>query len=184
MIDEMQMTALETLEATRSNDADRFETAASEIVGLPERALGMIRQLKDEANARTRELESARAALAAVESERAADRAQIDAAVGEIAALKPQAERAIVLETYIRDAVVARVDALPDVIRPLVPVYDDPLRTLDWLERSAAVLLKPIPPQMDAGARGHSKAARISEGEREIARKLGVSAEQYRAAKR
>ena len=77
-----------------------------------------------------------------------------------------------------------RVEALPEALRSLVPAYDDPLKTLAWLETNAPILNAPRVPSLDAGMRGGSTAARVSVGERELAAKLGVTPEQFANAKK
>lgn len=67
---------------------------------------------------------------------------------------EPQAKRAASLEKFIADMVAAELDAVPDRIKTIVPAFDDPLKTLDWLRtaKAAGILAKPSAPATDAAS--------------------------------
>jgi hypothetical protein len=73
--------------------------------------------------------------------------------------LEPERERREALEGFVRDTVAKRIEALPEAYRTLVPEYDDPVKTLAWLDANAGTLKTPRPPALDAGVRGDSSTA-------------------------
>lgn len=150
---------------------------------LPAWAQMMIRDLRQENAGRRAEIKRLKAETAQHEQERQSERAALDALTQERDGLKPHAERAAVLDGYVREALEKRVAALPERYRTLIPAYGDPLETLRWLEANASFLNAPRPPLLDAGIRGDSPAVRISAAERSLAAKLGISPEQYAKAK-
>lgn len=99
----------------------------------------------------------------------------------ELEELKPKAERLDTLEAFMRSTVEARIEALPEQYRTLVPDYDDPVKTLAWLDANASKLSAPRPPATDAGVRGDSGATlpKLTDIERELARMAGMTPEQY-----
>lgn len=165
-------------------DIDDGTSAPGNVRALPGWAQAMIRDLRRESASRRAELKRLRDDAAQIASERKSDRAVLAQISDERGRLIPRAERADHLEGYITESVQKRVTALPEVLRSLVPSYDDPLKTLAWLETNAPILASPRAPSLDAGAQGGSTAARISAAERDMAAKLGVTPEQYAKAKR
>lgn len=99
----------------------------------------------------------------------------------QLAELKPERERREALETFVKDAVSKRIEALPEAYRTLVPEYDDPVKTLAWLDANAGKLVTPRPPALDAGVRGDSapSTAALTPEQQTLARKFGLSDEQY-----
>lgn len=105
----------------------------------------------------------------------------------EIAALKPVADRAAALEAIIRESNEARVKALPEAVRGLAPVDYAPEKLQTWLNANEALLKKPPAANYDAGAGagggGHDTAAsKLTEEQRQIARRSGLTDEQYATA--
>ncbi len=163
---------------------DDGTSAPGNVRALPGWAQSMIRDLRRENASRRAEIKRVRDEAAQIDAERESDRVVMAQAAEERGRLIPRAERADQLEGYVSESVAKRVAALPDALRTLVPAYDDPLKTLAWLETNAPILSAPRVPSLDAGARGESAGARISAGEREMAAKLGVTPEQYASAKK
>lgn len=99
----------------------------------------------------------------------------------EVDALKPERERREVLEGFVRDTVAKRIEALPEAYRTLVPEYDDPVKTLAWLDANAGKLITPRPPTLDAGVRGDSSQTlpKLTEVEQQLARMAGMTDQQY-----
>lgn len=99
----------------------------------------------------------------------------------QLAELKPERERREALETFVKDAVTKRIEALPEAYRTLVPEYDDPVKTLAWLDANAGKLVTPRPPALDAGVRGDSGLAlpKLTEVEQQLARMAGMTDQQY-----
>lgn len=174
-------------EETAQEEAAVLQTAdgvPGNVRALPRWAREQIRQLRQESATRRVELIAARESIARGEAAQAQHQAQLDAALSEIATLQPQAERMTVLDAYVRDAVAVRVAALPAAYRGLVPQYDDPIKMLMWLDANATLLTPLRAPALDAGVRGDSRAARISNAERDIARRFGLTPQQYADAKK
>jgi hypothetical protein len=98
----------------------------------------------------------------------------------ELDQVKPRADRLEAIEAAMRETVQARIDALPETWRSVVPEYDDPLKTLQWLDANAAKLAAPRPPSTDAGTRGDVKpTTALSDVEMRTASLAGMTPEQY-----
>lgn len=74
-------------------------------------------------------------------------------------ATKPRAERVDTMEQLLSDMAQKRIDRLPKQFRSLVPEYDDPVKTLMWLDANEATLTMPVPPNIGAGVQGEKKPA-------------------------
>lgn len=70
----------------------------------------------------------------------------------EIEALKPSAERAAELEKIIRESNEARLKAVPEQYRGMIPADYPPEKLQSWLNANEALLMKPPAPSFDAGA--------------------------------
>ena len=57
----------------------------------------------------------------------------------------------------------ARIKAIPDSMKGLVPEYDDPFKLSAWLDANSAVFQKPQAPSLDAGAGGNRNGAAVSD---------------------
>ena len=105
----------------------------------------------------------------------------------QINSLRQFEDRAKGLEAIIRDSNAQRIAAIPEGMRSLVPVDAmSPEQVAAWLDRNAAVLSKPIAPDLDGGAGGvgGGKTVQLSENEKLIARRVGMSDEDYLKAKK
>jgi len=105
----------------------------------------------------------------------------------ELEALKPVAGQVKDWQKSLMETAQAQIERLPKDMRELVPEYDDPRKTLDWLNKNAARLMRPSAPEMDAGARGDTsthKNVNLTPGE-EAALKAApwMTREDYIAAK-
>ncbi|MFN8530189.1 MAG: hypothetical protein U0670_16440 [Anaerolineae bacterium] len=167
-----------------SPSIDSEPQTAETIEVLPEWAQSMIRALRETNAGHQREIERLQTESTRVESQWQEQEITLAQTLMERDSLKPHAERAALLDAYIREGVERRVAALPEAYRSLVPAYADPLETLRWLDANAAILSAVHAPSLDAGARGDSRRARISATERQVAAKLGVTPEQYARAKK
>lgn len=99
--------------------------------------------------------------------------------------LKPRAGQYDDMLTSLRETVAARVERLPEDVRDLVPDYDDPRLTLQWLNANEAKLMRPLAPQMDAGARGDATkpGAKLTDYDRQLAKLMGVAPDELAAFK-
>lgn len=101
--------------------------------------------------------------------------------------LTPKAARLAEMEQILKDSAQKRIEALPKQWRGLVPEYDDPAKTLAWLDTNAATLALPAVPNLDAGAQGdHATPTKLPDGLEDMAAKFGVKKErvQQELAKR
>lgn len=66
---------------------------------------------------------------------------------------EPKAKRTDALEKFIADMVEAELKEVPAKMQSLVPSFDDPLKTLDWLRnaKAAGMFAPPQAPRTDAG---------------------------------
>lgn len=105
----------------------------------------------------------------------------------QITSLRQFEDRAKGLEALIRKSNEQRIAAIPEAMRSLVPVDAmSPEQVAAWLDKNAAVLSKPIAPELDGGAggAGGGKTVQLSEQEKMIARRVGMTDEEYVNAKK
>jgi hypothetical protein len=91
---------------------------------------------------------------------------------------EPKAKRVDLVESYIADMLAAELKIIPERLRALVPAFDDPLKTLQWVQtaKASGVLAAPSAPQTDAGeANGTNIAAGNAVKDREVWARLGFN---------
>ena len=129
----------------------------------PEQTQAYVKQLRDEAKSYRLKAEAAAAKLGEYESkqrEAEAKRLQEEGQFktlyeqkrGEAEQLAQQAKRAEPYVEAFREQVKKRIEAIPEAYRPLVPDFDDPLKTADWLDKNAAMLGARPFPNLNPGA--------------------------------
>lgn len=96
-----------------------------------------------------------------------------------LAALAPKAERAEQLDALIRESNERRVAQVREDLRPLIPADYTPEKLAAWLDSNISRLTAPAAPDLDAGVRGSSVKPQLSEAERAIARRFGMTDEAY-----
>ena len=105
----------------------------------------------------------------------------------EIEQLKDYQERYNAMIDNIKANNEKRLEGIPDTMRSLVPPIDDPATLGQWLDANWQILTaKPNAPSLNGGAgSAPARTANIalSDAELEMARKMGLSAEDYAAAK-
>lgn len=104
----------------------------------------------------------------------------------DLARLKPIEERAATLEKIIRDSNEARVKNVPDQFKNMIPLEYAPEKLQAWLNANESLLTKPPAPNYDAGAGGSgggSGTPKLTAEEIDIAKRSGLTPEQYAAAK-
>lgn len=173
------------------NPAPAQDTAADaqNMTQLPQWAQDLVHGLRKEAAGYRTEKQKAREEAENKERQRLADeqkwqelattlQAQLDA-------LKPKLEAADSYRATIEATVKARIEALPAQYRTLVPEYENPAQTLQWLDANAATLKAPAVPVLDAGRTGDTsnKTVRLTPEELEFARRMQISPEKYAARK-
>lgn len=179
MTDDKQTLPAPEAEAPQgSTPAAPAPTDIEDINALPKWAQDNIRDLRREAADRRVAAKKAEEARAAEEAARLAEqgnyKALYEKTSAETAALKAQAEAAQAYRDAIASTVEARVKALPAQYRTLVPAFDDPLKTLAWLDANASVFAAPRAPDMDAGASG-DKTTQLTAEEARIAQRMGIN---------
>lgn len=150
---------------------------ATEIKNL--RAEAKQRRLDAEANEHKRQQEETARLEAAQEWKQAAE-----AYKQQLADLTPKAQRVDETDQFLKNMVERRVESLLPHYRKLVPDYDDPRKTLQWLEDNASALNLPKPANIDAGQRGDSggmnpQVAKLSAEELALATQAGMTPEQF-----
>lgn len=130
----------------------------NDISSLPDSWQKEIRELRAEnAKRRKAETEAENARKAAEEmamAEQGKYKELAEQRLAEIESLKARAAKADAYEQQAAETLRKRIAALPEHVRGAVPEYDDPLKTVAWLDANAAVLSLPTPPPTDAGVRG------------------------------
>jgi hypothetical protein len=147
---------------------------AEDINALPSWAQRIIGELrKESASHRKAKTEAEKAALAQQEQA-----AKEQGKWQELATkYEPQAKRAADLEAFVVGMVEEELKAVPERVKPLVPAFDDPLKTLEWVRnaKAAGVLATPQPPRTDAGEGATGGKPRMSEQDKRLkAAALGV----------
>lgn len=139
----------------------------------------------------TKEAEKYRKDKAAVERQRKADEearlAQnhefeklATAYKTELDNLKPRAERLDAMEQFLTESAQKRIAALPKQYQSLAPEYDDPLKTLAWLDANAGVLGQQATFDVGAGQQGDRAAVvKLTPEEERVIAKTGVSREKF-----
>lgn len=105
----------------------------------------------------------------------------------EIARLKPFEEQATVYGQIIRSSNDARIKEIPEQYRTMIPKDYSPEKLQEWLNANAALLVKQPAPSYDAGAGANGGGARqpeLSASEMDIAKRMGLTAQQYKDAKK
>lgn len=99
----------------------------------------------------------------------------------ELEVLKPYKAKAEDAAAVLKETVEAEIAQLPEDARALVPEYDDPRKTLAWINTNKPRLVRPVAPATDAGARGDSgvNVPRLTDQERQLARVAGLTDEQW-----
>lgn len=130
-------------------------------------------------------IEALEAARKADEDKRLADQQEwqklAEQRAARISELEPVAKRVQEIAEALQATVKARVERLPEDMRGLVPEYEDPRKTLAWLDANEARLLRPVAPGTDAGTRGEAgqSVPRLSDWELQLARIAGLTPEQW-----
>lgn len=144
-----------------------------------------VKNLRAEAKKHRTDKEAADAARAEQERKRLADEKKYEELSrnleSELNGLKPRAQRAEAMETYLTNAVKTRIGQIPEAFRDLVPDYDDPLKTIEWLDKNQTKLQQQRAPDMGAGqgGSGGGGSTTLTDEERQMAQRLGVSPADY-----
>jgi len=156
---------------------------------LPTWAQEMIRELRDEAAQRRLALKSQE------EESRKRDQARLaeegkwkelaETRFSELSKLQPYQERAETLEGIIRKSNETRIARIREELRGLVPTEYAPEKLSSWLDTNWERLTTKPAPDLDAGAGGSggTTPVRLTEEERQMAARFGMTPEQYAITK-
>ena len=100
----------------------------------------------------------------------------------ELESLRPSAERAKALEDAIRSDNDSRIEQVPEAKRTLIPSDYPPEKLKAWLTANWRMLTSDPAPNLDAGAGAGAaggSAVRLTDEQRQMARRMGMSDEQY-----
>ena len=105
----------------------------------------------------------------------------------EVESLRPYQERYETIIANLKANNERRLEAVPENMRTLIPPIDDPGTMAQWLDTNWQLLTnKPFAPSLNGGAGGsqvRTSTVSLNDAELEMARKMGLSAEDYAAAK-
>lgn len=116
-------------------------------------------------------------------------KALADQYAAEVARLKPIEERAAALEAIIRESNESRIKNVPEQMRGLIPSDYPPEKLQRWLNANEAQLAKQPAPNYDAGAGvgggggNNGSTPKLTADELDVAKRMGMSAEDYAKAK-
>lgn len=152
---------------------------------LPPVVQEYIKELRQESAARRKELESFRSEASQREQQRLKEEGRwkelAEKLQAEKAQLVPYEERAQTLEKKIRASNDARIVRVPEDLQTLIPMDYPPERLSEWLDANWERLTVKPAPNLDAGAGngGSGKHVTLTDDERQLARKMGLTDEQY-----
>lgn len=106
----------------------------------------------------------------------------------QLAQLQPIKERYEAMLENLKTSNAKRIESIPENMRPLVPEYDDPSKLAAWLDANAALLsIKPQAPNINGAAGSGQRPGAVpmvlSDDEIEVAKKMGLTPEQYAESK-
>jgi hypothetical protein len=155
---------------------EQLEALAAKVEKDPKKAAKAIKKLRQEAAANNK----AAAQLAALQKERADAEAAVQAErekaladqgkwqevatarESENARLKTEVERLKGYEAAISALLEKRMESVPESLRTRIPEFDDPVRTLNWIEANPDLLAPPQAPDLNQG-KGNTGNPRVVE---------------------
>jgi len=163
----------------------------------PEQTQAYIKQLREEAKANREAAEAATKALQTIQAQQEEQEREWLREQGDFKALaerqgtelnQAKAELATnsAYKAAFQAALDARIKAIPESMRSLVPEGMDPIALSTWLDKNAPLLSARSAPNLDPGAQsniGGNPAIEVDPVELETARKFGYTPEQYRKIK-
>jgi hypothetical protein len=105
----------------------------------------------------------------------------------EVESLRPFQEKYTAMLEALKAANEKRIGQIPDTMRSLIPPIDDPATLNQWLDTNWVLLTGKAPvPSLNGGAgsaQARTSSPALTDAELSMAAKMGVSAEDYAAAK-
>ena len=130
-------------------------------------ALAKIKELNNENAKHRTAAKAAEKAAAEAEAARLAEQGKYkelwEQSRAQLDEYEPMKARLQELTERTQQANEARIKAIPESMRGLVPDYDDPFKLSAWLDANSAVFQKPQAPSLDAGAGGNRGGATVSD---------------------
>lgn len=138
------------------------------ILSNPKTAAEEMKRLRGESKERRLAAEKAERDRAAAEQQRLEQEKQFEqlsvTQKQELERLRPLAEQYEGMRQLLSEMAQKRVDGLPKQYRSMVPDYDDPAKTLAWLDANAATFTAPAVPNTGAGVQGDAtKAVKVTD---------------------
>lgn len=168
------------------NEGQRDESSGR-IDDLPPWAVEMIRELREESKARRIALRQREDQDREAEQRRLAETGQwqtlAEERLTEIESLARYRERAEMLEARIRESNEQRVARIPEQWRSVVPTDYTPEALASWLDLNLTRLTRPVAPSLDGGASAGTSQVTLTDEEKQIARKAGMTLDDYASAK-
>lgn len=157
---------------------------STQISALPDSVQRYIAQLRQEAAERRVALKKLEEEAAKREQARLAEEGRwkelAEKREQELQKLTTYQQRAEALEAMLRESNERRMKRLPEDMQAVVPVEYPPEKLAAWLDANLEKLLKPVAPNLDGGAAmGSSGAPKLSEEQIAMARRLGLTPEEY-----
>jgi phage I-like protein len=169
---------------TPNTDADAFD--GTDLTQLPPAAQRYIKELRAEAAERRKQLTAFTSEAQKREQERLISEGKwkelAESRERDLMQLKPYQERADGLEGIIKAQNDARITAVPEEMRTIIPTDYAPEKLSTWLDANIAKLTRQPAPNLDAGAgagSGGKPSPVLTDQELAIARMLGISPEVY-----
>jgi len=105
----------------------------------------------------------------------------------EVEALRPYQEKYTAVLESLKASNERKLEAIPDGMKTLVPPIDNPATLGQWLDANWQILTgKPSAPSLNGGAgqtQHRTSSVALTDAELQMAAKMGISAEDYAAAK-
>jgi hypothetical protein len=174
--------ATQAVDATDTTQAvDAVKTFPAEYVAELRQEAASYRTKLKEFEEKQRQTEEQRLAQQQEWQKLAEQRAQ------EVEQLRPYQERYEAMINNLRANNQKRLEAVPETMKTLIPPIDDPATLASWLDTNWQLLTaKPLAPSLNGGAgqsQPRSTSVTLTDAELQMAAKMGISAEDYAAAK-
>lgn len=113
-------------------------------------------------------------------------KALYEQAEGELAELKPKAERLTTYEATLKETLDSAIAEIPENKRSLIPSEYSVDQQLKWISQNRLLLAKTAPVDLGAGNRGGdgSSSVNLTDEEKQIAARMGVKPEDYAKQKK
>lgn len=158
---------------------------ANDIAALPAWAQTLVKELRRENASHRTAKKQAEAAAQAAEDKRLAEQQQwkelAEKRAAALDALKPLQDRYTTLEETFKATLAKRLEALPDWSKSLVPAFDDPVKTMAWLDANQHVFAARKAPGLDGGVQDQSgkQAPQLTAQEVQMAKAMGLTLEVF-----